>query len=115
MAKKKRSTKAKDDGKKKKKKRKTIQSVVLKCLAKDENMSVEDIREVLVENGMEKSKFNVSHLAWYKYQVRKGNLELPNGKQLSPSTRGRKKKADKDGKSKDKKSKGKKKGKKKNK
>lgn len=71
----------------------TITEAVLELLAKDPMASTQDIRTQLVKS-FPKTKFGKSHLAWYKYQIRQGNLKLPHGKALPPATRGRPKGAD---------------------
>jgi hypothetical protein len=65
----------------------TIRDIVLAGLAKNPNAEVSVIFAALVKGGKGESKFNKNHLAWYKNQIRKGNLKLPNGKTLPPSTR----------------------------
>ena len=72
-------------------KRITISSLVLAYLDKKPTAETREIYEHLVANGFPDTKFGKTHLAWYKYQVRKGNLKLPSGKTLPPATRGRKK------------------------
>ncbi len=66
----------------------TITEAVLELLAKDPHASSQDIRAQLVKH-FPKTKFGKSHLAWYKYQIRNGNLRLPHGKVLPPAKRGR--------------------------
>ena len=73
--------------KKPKEKRKTISSLVLAYLDKKPGAETKEIYDHIVANGFPDTKFNKSHLAWYKYQVRQGNLALPSGKALPPSTR----------------------------
>lgn len=70
----------------------TITEAVLELLSKDPHASTQDIRAQLVKR-FPKTKFGKSHLAWYKYQVRIGNLELPHGKELPPAKKGRPKEA----------------------
>ncbi len=88
MKKKKKNAQGKE--KKAKEKRKTITSVVLKCLDKNPEANVQTISDTIVANGL-KSKFNKAHLAWYKYQIRKGKLHLPSGRELPPKKKKEKK------------------------
>ncbi len=93
MAKKSKSSEKAEKKDKPKKKRVTITSIVLACLDKDPEMECLDIYHKIVAGGFPDTKFSKSHLAWYKYKVRKGELKLPSGKALPPARRGRKKKA----------------------
>lgn len=74
-----------------KKKRVTITSLVLAFLDKKPDAETKEIYDHLVANGFPGTKFKKSHLAWYKYKIRKGDLKLPSGKTLPPGKRGRKK------------------------
>ncbi len=80
MAKSKKSTKKKEG--KDKPKRKTITSVVLAYLDKKPQAETMEIYNAIVAAGFPTTKFNKSHLAWYKHQIRKGKLKLPSGRDL---------------------------------
>lgn len=72
----------------------TITSAVLEILAKNPSADTQEISTQLKKLGFD-SKFNKKHLAWYKYQIRKGKFVLPGGAKLPASTRATKAKVDK--------------------
>ncbi len=71
----------------------TITEAVLELLAQNPHASSQEIRAALVKK-FPKTKFGKAHLAWYKYQVRHGNLQLPHGKVLPEARKGRPKDAE---------------------
>lgn len=87
MAKKKAKKKVKE-----KKKKVTITSLVLGYLGRKPKAETKEIYDHIVKNGFPNTKFNKQHLAWYKYKVRKGDMQLPGGKQLPPARKAGKKK-----------------------
>jgi len=84
----------------------TVTSIVLAALSKNPAADTQEVFNALKAAGKGDSRFNKSHLSWYKYQIRKGKFELANGAEL-PAARKRKVKdeSDKSAEGKDKKSK----------
>jgi hypothetical protein len=76
-----------DKEKGKKRKKTTISFLVCAYLDKKPDADTKEVRDHIVENGFPDTKFNKSHLAWYKYQLRKGKLKLPSGKEFPKSNR----------------------------
>ena len=56
----------------------TIGWIVLTNLSKNPEVSVEELTKLVLAKFPE-SKFQKTHLAWYKHQVRVGNYQLPKG------------------------------------
>ncbi len=59
----------------------TIGRVVLDALAKDPQITTEDLLPIVLKDHPE-SKFGKTHLSWYKHQVKKGNYILPKGMKI---------------------------------
>lgn len=62
-----------------KSKKPTICSIVLQMLDDNQEVTTQEIYQHLVKNGFPDTKFQKSHLAWYKHQIRKGRYKLPSG------------------------------------
>lgn len=76
---------------KRKSKKPSIKVIVLNALAENPDITCEELGK-LVRAVHPDSAFKKTHLAWYKYMIRKGKLKLPGGVQLPPARKSGKKK-----------------------
>ena len=76
---------------KRKSKKPSIKTIVLNALAENPDIECEELGK-MVRAVHPNSAFQKTHLAWYKYMIRKGKLKLPGGVQLPPARKSGKKK-----------------------